>query len=114
MALPPRFSVFVTTGMLEDDPPHHLSGHTEELSPILPLDPVLIDQLEEGLVDQSGGLQGVILPLVSHVPLRLSVQLIVDHGHEVLEGGLISAAPVQEQLCDVASSRLQSARSTAR
>jgi hypothetical protein len=43
--------------MVHEDVPHRARRDTEEVSPTLPADPVLIDESNECLVDQVGGLQ---------------------------------------------------------
>jgi hypothetical protein len=42
--------------MVDQDPTHGLRGNGEEVSPILPLDGSLIDQLEVRLVDKGSRL----------------------------------------------------------
>ena len=84
-------------GMVHQDAAHGLGGHPEELGPVLPARLALVDQPQVGLVDEGGGLQGVAGVLAPEVALGLAVQLVVDDGHELVQGGGVTTAPGLEQ-----------------
>ena len=46
--------------MIHQQATHYLCGHSEEVSPVLPIHPRLIDESDIGLMNQRGRLQGVI------------------------------------------------------
>ncbi|MCI0420251.1 MAG: hypothetical protein L0387_32125 [Acidobacteria bacterium] len=46
--------------MLDQDAAHQSGGDTEEMGPVLPTHIPLVYELKVGLVDEGGGLQGVI------------------------------------------------------
>lgn len=58
-----------------------------------PLDRNTADQPHKSLVDESGGLQQVVIALAGHIVLCDSVKLGVDNGSQTMEGGFIPAAP---------------------
>jgi hypothetical protein len=53
---------------------------------VLPPDLSRIDQLKVSLVNQRGCLKKMPASLAQHVMVRQPVQLIVDQGHELIEG----------------------------
>jgi hypothetical protein len=61
--------------MVDEDPPHQLRGDAEEVRATLPV-PSLPGELEVGLVDERGGLEGVIPPLAGQVPGSELVELV--------------------------------------
>jgi len=65
----------------------------------LPSDRPLIDELEEGLVDECGRLERVIDPLVPHVAGRQPTQLRIDDWKQLLACVVPPVAPLLKQLC---------------
>jgi hypothetical protein len=68
----------------------------------LELDILLAYQAEISLVDESGGLEGVILALPAHIGVGEPVQLIVDKGKELLERRFVAVAPIGKEARDFA------------
>jgi len=62
------------------DAAHHLRGHGEEVVPALPVHPGDIDQPQVRLVDERGGLEGMVRALVAHVAVRDPSKFRVDKG----------------------------------
>jgi hypothetical protein len=59
-----------------------------------------VDQLEVGLVDERGGLEGVPDPLVTHMAPCDPAQLCVDHRYEAVDRPVIPLAPSEEERRD--------------
>src|SRR5262245_30093227 len=64
---------------------------------ILPVDFSLVDQSQVGLVDEGGGLQGVVGIFTPHLAVREPVQFSFNQRQEFIERGLISVTPVNKQ-----------------
>ena len=56
-----------------------------------------IDEPKVGLVDQRARLQSVFGALAHHADVRQPVQFVVDQGNDLVQGGLIAAAPDLKQ-----------------
>ena len=57
-------------GVIDEDISHQFGGKPEKLGPVLPLNPVLVDESHIGLVNQSCGLKRVVCPLMAKVLYR--------------------------------------------
>jgi probable HAF family extracellular repeat protein len=88
-------------GGVHQNAPHHLRGHGEKLSALLPFDFGHIDQAQVNFVDQRRGLKGVSLTLILHVAASHETQFVVHVLRQLVECGLIAAAPGFEQIGDV-------------
>ena len=64
-------------GVLDQNPPHQLRCHREEVRPIPPSDLVNVDQPEERLVHQSRRRKHVPLALARHLPSSQAAQFVV-------------------------------------
>ena len=64
------------------------------------MDVFLFDEAQVGLIDERGGLQCVALSLTSHEAMRHPPQFFVNQRVQFVERGLISVAPLIEQLSD--------------
>src|ERR1043166_3212247 len=71
----------------------------------LPVNVMLVDQLEERLVNQSSRLQGVLGPFAPEIAGRHSAQFAIDDWHEGVEGLAVAMGPARQQLRDVALRR---------
>jgi hypothetical protein len=58
------------------------------VGPGLGRNPLLIDQLEEGLVDQGRRLEGVVAPPSSSLSMRDRSQFVVQDGEQFVSGGI--------------------------
>ena len=87
--------------MIDEDPTHCLRRDPEEVGPVLPSHRPLVDELEEGLVDERRRLQGVVQALFSQVAGRELPQLTVDLRQQPVERLLLAIAPFLEEPCDL-------------
>ena len=92
--------------MVDQDPAHQLGGDAEEVRAALPVDLSLPGELEEGLVDERGRLEGVIAPLPGKIPGRERVQLVVHEGDQAFQGRAAAGLPLPQQASDIRSGRL--------
>ena len=92
--------------MVDQDPAHHLRGDAKEMRAILPVHLALIDELEEGFVDQGRGLKGVVAPLPAQVGGGEPPQLGINRRQEPVERILPPETPLLEQLRDLSAWRL--------
>jgi len=83
--------------MIDQDSAHGLGRSFEELHPVLPVD-VEPDELGVSLVNQRGGLQGVLCPFASHVVGGQTSELVVNQWQEGVDGPLLALAAIDEQL----------------
>ena len=83
-----------------------LRRDAEEVRAALPVDLSLPGELEEGLVDERGRLEGVIAPLPGEISGGERVELVVHEGNQAFEGRAATGLPVAQQAGDVGSSRL--------
>ena len=97
----PRFSGAARAGVIHQNAADHLRGDAEEMGAVLPPDVVLADQLQIGLVNQGGALQGVARPLLPQVAAGQAAQFVVDQGGEFLQGLPVPVAPVSQQTGDL-------------
>lgn len=84
---------FFAFGMVDEDLAHGPGGDGDEMGAALPGD-AGVDQLEEGLVDQGGGLQSMAGILAAHVFIRQLPQVVVHQWHEFIQRLGITGAPV--------------------
>ena len=87
--------------MVGQDAPHHHCRQAHELRAVPPIDALLVDEPEVGLVDERGGLERVVRAFAPHVCAGEPAQLGVDEGKELLVGGPVALAPVDEEPRDV-------------
>jgi hypothetical protein len=73
-----------------------LGSHSKEVIAILPLDLFLVYKAKVGLVDEGGGLQGVIRSFASQVKGSEPMKFIVDLRNQLDEGILIAIAIAPE------------------
>src|SRR5438105_15338229 len=85
--------------MIDQDAPHEMRRHANEMRAILPAHLSGVDQPHERFVDERRRLQRVAAALAGHVAPRETTQFGVDERHQPLEGGLVAVAPrAQEQV----------------
>jgi hypothetical protein len=60
----------MTASVIDQNPPHDLRCDPEKVGAALPIDRVMLHQLDKGLVDQRRGLQSMIDSLPPHVGFR--------------------------------------------
>ena len=63
LPLSPAFDPAAFARMVDQEPAHHLCPDGKKMISSLPLEAILIDQPQVGLVDQGGRLQGVVRTL---------------------------------------------------
>jgi hypothetical protein len=80
---------------------HHAGGDGEELAPLLPLPPPLLAEPQVGLVDESRGLERVLLPLAAQPGRRDRPQIVVDEGCDAPQRLVVPPLPGDQQLGDV-------------
>ena len=72
------------TGVVNQDATHELSGDSEEMGATLPLDGVLANEFEIGLVNKGGGLKGVVGALAAEVGPGQAFELAVHEGDKLV------------------------------
>src|SRR5215510_8384181 len=91
----------VTTSVIDQDPTHDLSGDTEEMSTILPIDLALVDEPDVRLMYQGRRLQGVVGALAPKLARGHPAKLRVDEWQQLTERSAVATAPIAEQCRDV-------------
>jgi len=83
--------------MLHEYPAHQICGGPEKVRPALPADFPLVMEVNEGLVDKCGSLEGVSRGFMQHVPVSYPAQLLIHQGHQLIQGYLVAVStPPQE------------------
>jgi hypothetical protein len=90
--------------MIDEHTTNNLRGGSEEVSAVLPIDSLLIDQMNVNVIDEGRGLKRVAGTLSSHVPPGDSPKLFINHRHKPIECGSVPMIPRQQEFCDVALS----------
>ena len=85
---------------VHQDAPHHLRRHGKKLRARVPFDIGHVYQAEVDLVDQCGGLKGVPLALVLHIPARHLAEFGIHVLRQLAEGRFVAAAPSFQQTRD--------------
>jgi hypothetical protein len=70
------------------------------MSPVLPVNPGLIHQLEIGLVYQSGGIERVVRSFVLELPVRQSAELSIHQGKEAIHRLGVAPTDLEEKFGD--------------
>ena len=99
--------------MVDENPSHRLGRDPEEVGPVLPFHRPLVDELEEGLVDERRRLQGVVRALLSHVAGRELPQLAMDLRHQPVERLLLAIAPLLQEPGDLGRGTVHFLKDTA-
>ena len=89
----------ITAAVVEQHASHNSCCNPEKLVPILPLDPVLIDQPKISLVHQGGRLQGVIATLLLHVVTGEAPQFRIQQGRPFIWGQSFTLVVVGKTFC---------------
>jgi hypothetical protein len=83
--------------MVDQNPPHELRRHAEEVCPILPLDALLADEPEIRLVHQASRRQRVVRAFVPEIPNGPPAEFSVHQRHEVIARLEVPATPRPQQ-----------------
>ena len=94
-----------SSGVIDQDETHDLSGDGEEVIAALPVDAVLAYQPHKGFVDQGRRLERVARSFARHVTAGEPLQVIVDKREERIKGLAVAVAPGGEQRSDFGSRR---------
>ncbi len=77
--------------MVDENLAHHSRRYGIEVRAILVTRTAVIYQPQVSFVNQSGGLQGVILRFAPQIPFRDAVQFLVDQRNQEIERPLFAA-----------------------
>src|SRR5262249_45782091 len=91
---------FLLDGVINQDAPHHLGRHSEEMRAVLPTRVLPVNQPQVGFLYEGSGLQNVIRAFLRHVTLGQSSQLGLYYWDELGKGFSISLAPGYQQFRD--------------
>src|SRR5215831_8896833 len=79
--------------VIDHQPPDDLRAQSEEMRPVLALDPSCPNEFQIRLIGENGGLQGLTARTPGEVLPGDPAQLRVDQRDQVVEGSLVSVAP---------------------
>jgi hypothetical protein len=94
------------TRMIDKDMPHRLSGHSEKVRTIFPIDTSLIDQTSVCFMNEGGRLKSVIRGLSMHQARRQAAKLSIDRFEDPVSGSMLCVffRPAgEEDVCNVFS-----------
>jgi len=75
----------------------HLSRNSEEMVPILPLNPLLINQLQISFVNEGGALQGMARAFSAKLARGQLAEFAVHQGRQLVERLPVPVSPFQQQ-----------------
>jgi hypothetical protein len=90
----------MSSGVVDENPSHHLRGDAEKVRAILPRDAALANQAQVRLVDERGRFECVVSALTPQVPGRQTTKLAVDKRHQLLVSAPVTTTPGDEQAAD--------------
>ncbi len=93
----PAAGAILAAGVIDKDQTHEVGGDAEEMGSALEVLTVLLDEFGEGLVKQSGGLEGVTGALVAEGTAGETAEFVVNDGRKRVESGLVAIAPLLEE-----------------
>jgi len=67
------FAGVVLPGMIDQNTAHQAARQAEKVAPVLPIDLIGAAEANVHLVDQSGGLKGMVRPFAAHAGKRQPV-----------------------------------------
>jgi len=82
-------------GIVDDDLAHHPRGKSEEVGPVVDRLLASLNQLDVGLVDECGSLNGLLL--AAQVGVGEAAELVIDERHQKIDGTLIALTGAFEQ-----------------
>ena len=85
---------------VHQDAPHHLRRHRKKLPARLPFHMGHVYQAQVNLMDDCGGLQGVALVFVLHIPPRHPAKFGIHVLHQLAQGCFVPASPGFQQMGD--------------
>jgi hypothetical protein len=88
--------------VIDEDAAHDVRGDAKKVRPILPVNLPLVDEPDEHFVHEGRRLQCVVGPLASKLTGGHASELCIHEGQQLVERGPVTAAPLAEQLRDVA------------
>ncbi len=89
--------------MIDKKPAYTLRRHCEKISAVLPVHPLVIDELNVQIVHQRRRLKRMAGIFGSHVPPSQTLELLVDERRQTIQRILISVVPGQQQCRDIGS-----------
>ena len=84
--------------MINQDLPHQARGHAEEMGAVLPCHILPVDQSKVDLVDEGGGLKGMVRALATEIAPGEAREFCGDQRREPVESMLVAVAPRLQQL----------------
>ena len=85
------------TGMVDQDTPHELRAHGEEVSTVLPAGAILLDQANISLMNEFGAFETTVLLFVAEAAVRNAAEFGIDDWGELLPGRGIAFAPAMQE-----------------
>lgn len=93
----------LVAGVVDENAPHQLGGHAEEVGAALPVYPCLIHQLHVGFMHKRGCLQRVVCPFPPHIVCRDPAKFLIHDGEELIVRAWCSKTCIGKELSDFAA-----------
>jgi hypothetical protein len=90
------FFCVVPACVVHEDVAHGSGRDAEKVGSVLPTHAVFVNQSNEGLIDQGGGLERVTGSLTPKVVAGQSPELRIDERNQLVQGFVVSVAPGPE------------------
>jgi hypothetical protein len=98
--IPAAFFGVRGTGVIDQDPAHHLCSHAKEMSPVLQIPLALLDKPQPGFMHQGGGLQSMVRALPAHVTTGKTPEFVIDQCDELIGRTLFAGLELVQQQRD--------------
>ena len=85
--------------MVHEDASHHFGGDSQEVRAILPVDALMADQPEVGLMNERRRLERMVAPLSTQISCSACSQISMDKLEETVTCFLVSARPCAQHEC---------------
>ena len=93
------FECATSPRMIDQDVPHHLRAHREEMRSILPIRDFTTSESQICFVNQGRRLQGVAILFTPRVPVCDAAQFVVNQGSQLFERRRVAVLPIVQQDC---------------
>jgi len=97
---PASFGCLVPAGVVDEDFPHQVGSHGEEVRAGLPRSSVLVQHSQIGLMNERRALESVIRALVPEMPAGELLQLCIDERQQTVEHASLPRPEADQELSD--------------
>jgi hypothetical protein len=87
----------LSSGVVDQNVPHHLRGHGKEVGPAPPVGALLVHEPQIGFIDYGGRLESMRRALTLHATTGKTVEFQVDEREQFLQRRSVAFTPLLQQ-----------------